>query len=56
MLDSRFALRSKGALYVPLYLGRFSLGYGAYQLIGCDMAAVDAELRALLGMAAAPAE
>lgn len=47
---TRFSLRSDGALYMPLYVGDLSLGYTWYQLSGCDMDAVNAELQRLLGM------
>lgn len=50
VLDARFDLRSDGMLYTPLYIGDLSLGYVSYQLSGCDMDAVDAELQQLLGM------
>ncbi len=50
VLDARFDLRSDGMLYTPLYIGDLSLGYVCYQLSGCDMDAVDAELQQLLGM------
>lgn len=55
-LDARFFLRSDGMLYMPLQIGDLSLGYVSYQLSGCDMGAVDTELRRLLGMAHTAAE
>ena len=37
-------------LCTSLYLGILGLGYARYEFSGCDMSAMDAELRALLGM------
>ena len=50
-LDAQFNLCSDGMLYTPLYIGDLSLGYARYQLSGCDMDAVCAEIQRLLGMA-----
>lgn len=51
VLDAQFNLCSDGMLYTPLYIGDLSLGYARYQLSGCDMDAVCAEIQRLLGMA-----
>ncbi len=46
-----FSLRSDGRVYKSLPLGNWSLGSAEYCLENCDMTAVDAELKQLLGMA-----
>lgn len=49
VLDARFELLSDGSLYNVWY----NVGYIRYRLTGCDMAAVEAALGELVGMAQA---